>query len=107
MTVNLITALMFGIIAFVVLFALANKRRLEGKNTSPSELTQKITNIFRYTVLSIGVAIVFISLVFGWNPIVENDLAGWVTLIISSGVGIGVAISIGIYTTESQKKPMN
>lgn len=65
-----------------------------------SELTKKIASVFQYTTLGIGITIIVTSLGFGINVINDNDvsnekdISGWVSLIVGSGIGIGISFTL-------------
>ena len=104
MSLNIVIIIMISVIAFVVFFALLGELRRRGKQKPPSELTIKITNVWRITVLGIGAIIFLLIFPVGLSPTKDNDVSSWMTLVISTGIGIAIAISVGIYSTHSQKK---
>lgn len=96
---------MISLIFFIVVFALKLElNRMKHTKKTPSELTKKITRIFRYTAIGIGSIIILTSIGLGINVSTGEDILGWVSLVISTGIGIGIAISINTVQQEQNKR---
>lgn len=104
-----------GVISGVIGIILLQKKRGtkaqkqdEGSDEKPKlEESQIFKRIRKVTFVSYGAiaALIIIMILAGLNPVnqTNDDLRNWTSIIISSGIGIFVAILVWMVTAESQK----
>ena len=70
----------------------------------PSELIKKISDLFKNTALVIGGTIILISVVLFIDVKSNDDILGWVILVISTGIDIAITMSAVIYSNYSHQE---
>lgn len=106
MSFILVSIIAAFLIVFVIFFAIQqDKKRARILISDKSRLQTKISRVFVWVAL--GILAAQVSVVYFTDAQVltkNNDISEWFSLVIGSGIGIGIAISLLIYSDETHER---